>query len=211
MSLSWVTHPGKRRENTAWEETWVREDLSGENWLISTQQLGWEKLMLWLTAPVLQGWRAMVALEIPVLDPHLILPRTERAKANGLKGKWPAEKAKQPQTIKGPKPALFLTEFPHCRGIGAEVLGLREVSHHSQTHRWSLAASPSWIISIRKHHPSDTSPHRAALCTALAHPIWVERCWGDAASTAQHWLKLKPCSTLPGLGDVCTWSCWNHG
>lgn len=65
----------------------MREDLSGENWLISTQQLGWEKLMLWLTAPVLQGWRAMVALEIPVLDPHLILPGTERAKANGLKGK----------------------------------------------------------------------------------------------------------------------------
>lgn len=79
------------------------------NWLISSQQLGWVKLIPWLTAPALQGWKAVIALGSPVLDPH---PAKDIGGLKWLKGKWPAEKAKQPQTIKGPKPALFLTAFP---------------------------------------------------------------------------------------------------
>lgn len=73
--------------------------------------------------------------------------------------------------------------------MGAEVLGLREVSCHTQTHTWSLAAIPSWVIPIRKHHPGTPAHRGQCLCSALAHLIWVERCWGDAASTAQHEMK----------------------
>lgn len=56
--------------------------------------------MLWLTAPVLLGRRAAVALGSFALDPYLMPSRIARRKANGLKGKWPVEKEKQPKTDK---------------------------------------------------------------------------------------------------------------
>lgn len=79
----------------------LREGRSSQgNRLIGTQQLGWEKLMLWLTAPILRGWRALVAVGSLVLDLYLIPSSIERGKAHSLKGKWPVEKEKQPKTDK---------------------------------------------------------------------------------------------------------------
>lgn len=56
--------------------------------------------MLWLTAPILRGWRALVAVGSLVLDLYLIPSSIERGKAHSLKGKWPVEKEKQPKTDK---------------------------------------------------------------------------------------------------------------
>lgn len=70
------------------------------SWFIDTQQLGWEKLMLWLIAPILWGWRVLVAVGSLVLDLYLIASSIERGKAHSLKGKWPVEKEKQPKNDK---------------------------------------------------------------------------------------------------------------
>lgn len=77
--------------------------------------------------------------------------------------------------------------------MGAEVLGLREVSTTPKPTQGAWQQSPAGLYPSG-NHPSDTSPHRAVSC-ALLWPTWFG--WKDAASTAQHWLKLKPCSTVP--------------
>lgn len=141
------------------------------NQLIRTQQLGWEKLMLWLTAPVLQGWRAAVALGSLVLCPYLVPSRTEREKANGLKGKWLAEKERQPQTDRR---ARASTVSHPCvpRGTVAEVLGLREVSLHM-----CLAASP-----LGSAIP--VTPAHAGQCPL--HCSWPTQCrWRDVGGMLQ--------------------------
>lgn len=205
MSLSWITHPGKRRENTAWEggSVWG-------NWLISTQQLGWEKLRLWLTAPVLQGWRAVAALGRPVLDPHLILPRTERGRSNGLKGKWPAEKTKQPQTIKGPEPALFLTAFPE--GWEQRSLGSGRFHTTPKPTRGAWKQSPAGLFPSGNTTPG-TPAHSSVHCSGppdlgrkmlggccqhcsalveiktLQHSAWSRRCLH--MDLVKSWLKIS--------------------
>lgn len=152
------------------------------NWFISTQQLGWEKRMLWLTAPVLQGWRAVAALGRPVLDPHLILPRTQRGKANGLKGKWPAEKIKQPQLSKDPSQHCFSLRSQRDRSRGLWAQG--DFTPHPNPHM-EPGSNPQLDYLHQETPPQWHQPTvGSVLGTALAHPIWVERCWGDAASTA---------------------------
>lgn len=156
------------------------------NWLISSWQLGWEKLMVWLTALVLWGWRAVVALGSLVLHPNRIPSRTERGRANSLKGKWPVGKEKQPETGKR-APASTVSHRCAPRGTVAEAPGLREASPHTYTR--NLAAVPSW------QHPHSQAPlqhpgrRRRCPLRCSGHLGWVEGCWGAAAGTAHHQLK----------------------
>lgn len=83
----------------------------------------------------------------------------------------------------------------HCipRGIGAEVLGL------GRFHTTPKPTPGAWQQSSAGLSPSGNITPVTLVHTGQCpvHPIWVEKCWGDAASAAQHWLKLKPCSTVP--------------